>query len=628
MSSKKMKVSNEVVYAVAEGKLLSLSKVKDETFSKEMMGKGYAIIPTSKAVYSPVTGKVVSVFSTKHAITILSDNGSEIIVHVGIDTIETKGEYFDAHVKEGDKVKVGTKLISFDLEKLEQEKYDMTIPVVILNTKDYEVIDMIEEDEVSLKDKVLTLEAKENAEVTITENVNNNLTDSIVKYLGGANNIKTIEHCATRLRVNLVDEKLLNEKELEKTPGVLGVVHAMGGVQIIIGNSVNNVYQTIISTNKIDTASTKKEKKGNIFNNLLNVLSAILGPVIPLIMTSGLISSLLIIMKMAGLSETSGEYILLQTAANAIFYFLPVLVGYTSAKRFNCNPVYGIFVGGLLLHPTIMGLFGVEPGISFLGIPVIALDYSSSLIPSILGVWILSYVEKLVDKYLPNAVKFVLKPLLIILIMLPITICVAGPLGIIVGSILANFISFVHAQASWLALIISAALAPVMVMTGMHLAFMPLIFENFAKFGYDNFLFVSFIGMNFSQFAVALAVMLKTKNSSLRQLAGSSALTAFLCGVTEPTLFGITIRLKKPLVATFIGCIASAVFCAIVGVKVFAFGAPSFFTMPIFINPDGTTTNLMFATIAVIITIVVTFVATWVLGFDDSIYEENKQGDE
>ena len=623
MNTGKMKINDEIIYAVAEGELVSLASVNDETFSKEMMGKGYAIIPLSDIVCSPVDGRVISIFETKHAITIISDNGSEIIVHVGIDTIKTSEGTFTSHVNEGDRVKVGTKLLSFDLAKLNQE-YDMTILVVVLNTKDYVSFDMVDKQNVKDKDKVLTLVAKENTSKVAVENDSKTLGEAIVKHLGGAKNIKTIEHCATRLRVNLVDETLLKEKELEKTVGVLGVVHAMGGLQIIIGNTVNGVYDTIISNYKFDNPKVKNNERGNIVNGLLNTLSAILGPVIPAIMTSGLISSLLILMTMAGLSNTSGEYIMLQTAANTIFYFLPVMVGYTSAKRFNCNPVYGIFVGGLLLHPTIMGLFGAEQGISFLGIPVIALDYSSSLIPSILSVWVLAYVEKYVDKFLPSAVKFVMKPLLIVLIMLPITICVAGPLGIVIGSILANLISFVHAQASWLALLISAALAPIMVMTGMHLAFMPLLFENFAKFGYDNFLFVSFIGMNFSQFAVALAVMLKTKNTSLRQLAGSSALTAFLCGVTEPTLFGITIRLKKPLIATFMGCMASAIFCAITGVKVYAFGAPSFFTMPIFINPDGTTSNLMFAAIAVIITIVVTFVATWLLGFDDSIYEDNQ----
>jgi len=623
MNSEKKKISNEIIYAVTEGELVSLTSVNDETFSKEMMGKGYAIIPSSGIVCSPVEGEVISIFETKHAITILSDNGCEVIVHIGIDTIKTSEGAFVAHVNEGDRVEAGTKVLSFDLLKLKQE-FDMIIPVVVLNTNDYVSFDIVAKEMVKTKDKVLTLVAKENTNREEVQNDNQALGEAIVKHLGGVANIKTIEHCATRLRVNLVDESLLKERELEKITGVLGVVHAMGGVQIIIGNTVNRVYEAITTNHKFESKEMENKKRGNIVNGLLNTLSAILGPVIPLIMTSGLISSLLILMTMAGLSNTSGEYIMLQTAANTIFYFLPVMVGYTSAKRFNCNPVYGIYVGALLLHPTIMGLFGAEQGISFLGIPVIALDYSSSLIPSILSVWVLSYVEKYVDKFLPSAVKFVMKPLLIALIMLPITICVAGPLGIVIGSILANLIAFVHAQASWLALLISAALAPIMVMTGMHLAFMPLLFENFAKFGYDNFLFVSFIGMNFSQFAVALAVMLKTKNTSLRQLAGSSALTAFLCGVTEPTLFGITIRLKKPLIATFMGCMASAIFCAITGVKVYAFGAPSFFTMPIFINPDGTTSNLMFAAIAVIITIVVTFVATWLLGFDDSIYEENQ----
>ena len=156
----------------------------------------------------------------------------------------------------------------------------------------------------------------------------------------------------------------------------------------------------------------------------------------------------------------------------------------------------------------------------------------------------------------------------------------------------------------------------------MHLALIPLVMSMFATAGYDNMLFVAFIGMNFSQFGVALACMLKTKNKNLRTLASSCAITAFLAGVTEPTLYGICVRMKKPLIATWIACIVNAIFSAIFSVRVYSFGAPSFFTMPIFLNPDGTMSNFYFAIAAAAITIVVSFVSTWVLGFDDSIYGE------
>ena len=190
------------------------------------------------------------------------------------------------------------------------------------------------------------------------------------------------------------------------------------------------------------------------------------------------------------------------------------------------------------------------------------------------------------------------------------------------GDLLCKVLTAINNVAPWSSVLIVGCLAPLLVLTGMHLALIPLVMSMFATAGYDNMLFVAFIGMNFSQFGVALACMLKTKNKNLRTLASSCAITAFLAGVTEPTLYGICVRMKKPLIATWIACIVNAIFCAIFSVRVYSFGAPSFFTMPIFLNPDGTMSNFYFAIAAAAITIVVSFVSTWVLGFDDSIYGE------
>jgi len=455
------------------------------------------------------------------------------------------------------------------------------------------------------------------------KNTNYELGVNIIEKLGSENNIKSIGHCSTRLRIQLYDVEIISKEEVQKIPGVLGVVEAIGGLQIIIGNNVSKVYNEI--QNKYNFQSGAQGSiEASFIDKLLNTLAAILGPAIPAIVASGLISALLIIFVKLGMSPEGNTYIILNTASNVAFYFLPIILAYTSSKRFNCDPILAIFFGGLMLHPSIIELVNVGETVSLIGIPIRLVDYSSSLVPIILTVWVLSYVEMLAQKYVPDDVKYVIKPLLIVLVMIPITLCITGPAGAIIGDGLASVLTFLYSKASWLALLIVAALAPVMVMTGMHLALLPLIITNFATLGYDNLMFVAFIGMNFSQFAVSMAVLLKTKNKFLKQLATGTAITAFLCGVTEPALYGITIRLKKPLIATFIGCIANGIFCAITQVKVYSFGAPSFFTMPIFMNPDGTNSNFIFAVIAVVISIVVTFAATWILGFDDSIYEESQ----
>ena len=456
------------------------------------------------------------------------------------------------------------------------------------------------------------------------------LGDEIITRLGGEQNITKLFHCATRLRFQLADMSKSELEGIKKLPDVMGVVESVGGVQVIIGNDVASAYDAIVAKHKIENSSDGKKvekadaapEKNGIVSKILNVLSAILGPAIPLIMCSGLISALLIILTKCGLSTEGTTYTIISMVGNAALYFLPVLLAYTSAKKFGCDIMTSVFLGAIMISPTLIGLTEQGSFASLFGLPVKTVNYSSTVIPIILTIWIFSYVEKLVVKIVPAAVKFVFKPLLSVIIMIPVMLCITGPIGSYCGDLLCKALTAINNVAPWSSVLIVGCLAPLLVLTGMHLALIPLVMSMFATAGYDNMLFVAFIGMNFSQFGVALACMLKTKNKNLRTLASSCAITAFLAGVTEPTLYGICVRMKKPLIATWIACIVNAIFSAIFSVRVYSFGAPSFFTMPIFLNPDGTMSNFYFAIAAAAITIVVSFVSTWVLGFDDSIYGE------
>lgn len=611
------------IYGITQGEIVPLTEVKDPIFSEGMMGKGIAMRPSVGEVYAPFDGSIVSVFPTKHAITLKSEHGCEVLIHVGIDTVNLNGQLLEPLASEGKTVKAGDIIMRFELEQIKARGYDTVIPVVILNSPDYEAIETTSEENGN-KETLLISMVKDQKSVatTIHEQKEFALEHAIISTLGGKENISSIGHCATRLRVNLKDEKLVDQKKLESISGVLGVVKSMGGIQIVIGNTVNQVYANIQKLYNIENSAADNQEKISIPNQILNVLSDILSPAVPLIMASGFISAILVIMTRMGMDQKSSTYIILNAAANVVFYFLPVVLAYTASKRFKCNPIYALFIGGLLLHPDILGFAQKGGTIDLFKLPVTAVDYSSSLLPIILSVWILSHVEKLADKYVPDAAKYVFKPFAIVVIMLPIVLCITGPAGFLLGKAVGSLLTLIYTHASWLAILIVASLAPFLVMTGMHIALTPIIIlSNFENLGYDNMLLIAFIGMNFSQFAVALAVMLKTKKSNLKQLAASCALTAFLSGITEPTLYGISVKLKKPFYATFIGCIANGIFCAIANVKIFSFAPPSFFTLPIFMNPDGTNTNFILALCTIGITIVVTFAATWILGFDDSVFE-------
>ena len=440
--------------------------------------------------------------------------------------------------------------------------------------------------------------------------------------------VSKMHHCSTRLRLTLNEGVEFPDEALKAIEGVLGTKKSMDGYQIIIGNNVSNVYAEIMKlygddfeggtgqgVRKEVPSGAKAAPKG-WFETFTGAIAAIVGPVIPAVVASGLVSALISILGLLGISTESTTMTYLSALSSVALYFLPFLLAFTASKYFNVSPIMAIFMAGLLMYPGVSALAGSETPVTLFGIPVHAMDYSSSLIPIILTIWAMKYVVAFVEKIVPSAVRYMLIPLLTVLIMLPIAICVTGPIGGLIGTGIANGILAVYNVAPGFGVLLFSALAPLLVLTGSHLVLIPIVFTNMATIGYDNFIMPAFIGMNFSQFAVALAVFLKSKNTVLKQTASSCAITAFFAGVTEPTLYGLSIRLKRPLIATFIGCFANGVVCGLMNVREFSFAPPSFFAMANFIDPSGSN-NFSMAILAAVVTIVVTFAATWLLGFEE-----------
>lgn len=448
------------------------------------------------------------------------------------------------------------------------------------------------------------------------------LAHEIMKYVGGANNIATLNHCSTRLRLTINNEESFQVDEIKKIEGVFDVVKSMGGYQIIVGNNVAKVYKEIVSNYSIKVTENSGKVASNPFEAVMDALAKTMGPAIPAIVVGGLFSAIIVLLGYAGLSAESTTMVYLTAASQAAFYFLPFIVAYTSAKYFNCSPVLALFLAAIMMYPDVAALAGTNA--TFFGLPVTTVNYANSLIPMVLTIWMMSYVERFAEKYVPSAVRYVFVPLLIVVVMMPIALCVTGPLGTLIGNLLGSLIMWVNGIAPWATVLVVGCVAPFMVLTGTHLALLPLLISNFSTLGYDNTLLVAFIGMNFSQFAVSAAVFFKAKSPSLKATASSTALTAFLTGTTEPALYGLSVRLKKPLIATFIGCIANGIYCAILGVKIYSFGAPSFFTMANFIDPAGSN-NFLLAIGAAVLTIVVTFAATWILGFDETGFDQSEE---
>jgi len=452
---------------------------------------------------------------------------------------------------------------------------------------------------------------------------NQRLAREIMAHVGGADNITALNHCTTRLRLQVKDPEKFDLEAIKKISGVLDVIKSMGGFQIIVGNNVRKVFDVIVAEYNVKVDAAGGRVSANWFQVLLNVLSDIMGPALPAIVGAGLFSAIATICTLCGMSTESSTYQIIYAVSQVPFYFLPFILAYTCARHWKLNPVMTIFLTGVMFHPSFSALVDAGGKIDLFGLPVTATSYAFTFIPIILTCWAMHYVSEFLEEHIPDSVRYVMVPFLTMAIMVPIALCITGPIGTWIGAIVNGFVGMINSKVPWLTVLVVGFLAPFLVLTGSHLALTPLFIVGFSTLGYDSIVFPAFIGMNFSQFAVSLAVFLKTKNKNLKQTSFSTGLTAFLTGTTEPTLYGICIRLKKPLIATVIGSTANAIYCAIFGVKEYAMGAPSFFTMVNFIDPNGSN-NFVYAIGAVVVTIVVTFAATWILGWDESIFNSDE----
>lgn len=440
----------------------------------------------------------------------------------------------------------------------------------------------------------------------------------LIKKLGGEKNVDSLTHCMTRLRFVLKDESGIDDKAVENIPGVMGIMKKGGQYQVIIGNNVAKCYSEI---NKLygfsDTASSNGKKvKRNPVTVALDFISGCMTPMIPAIIAGGLIKVLLVVLGPSLLnviSATGDTYIIMNAIGDAAFYFLPVFIAVTASKKLGCNTYLAIMVAAMLLYPDLITLLGGEAPTKLFGfIPVIHGSYSSSVIPAMLATILLKYVEKLVDKITPEWSKNFLKPLLIVLITAPITLCLLAPLGLVIGNGLQFVLNYIYNFAPWLAMALFAAFMPFIVMTGMHWAFVPAALLAISNPGYEFMLLPAMLASNIAQAGATFAVAVKTKDSKMRQIAIPAGISALLAGVTEPAMYGVTLKLKKPMYAACIAGGVGGVIMGIVKLKAYAFATPCLTAIVQFISPDGGK-NMLFACIIAALSFVLSFVLALIM---------------
>ena len=445
------------------------------------------------------------------------------------------------------------------------------------------------------------------------------LAANIVKMVGGADNIVHLEHCSTRLRFALVDKSKVNQEELKKMPGILGVVIA-AQVQVIIGNNVIEVYDEIMKICPLGAANMGlrgvNKEKNNIPSQFLEFIMGIFQPLVPALAGAGVLKSVLLLLSLLGiLSPSSAIYTILITISDATFYFLPIMVAVTTANVLKSNRLVAVAAVGYMLLPATTAM--LAKGTVIFGITLTNIAYGAQIFPAILCVVFLSYMERLFNKISPKSIRIFFVPMMSLAITIPMTLIILGPLGYNAGLIFTAVILFIYSKLGFIALGILGAVLPFMIATGMHKTLLPYALASFSQFGFEALYTPASLAHNISESGACFAVALRTKDKTLRQVAISAGISA-LMGITEPALYGVTLQRKRALLGVVLSGGISGMLVGLLAVKAFVPVGPGLASMSQFIDPNNNN-NLIMAVICFIVALFGSFVITFIIWKDEKI---------
>ena len=469
-----------------------------------------------------------------------------------------------------------------------------------------------------------TSERKEEKKI-IMANHNEKLINEILRAVGGKENILSATHCITRLRFHLADTKKADIETVKKIDGVVGCVYKAGQFQVIIGPQVNEVYNDLIRMTglknepAVDAKTEDSAEKKNILSRLIDTMASIVMPMIGPLAGAGMIKAILsLLTQFALISKDSQTYQLFYLVADGVFYYMPFFLAFSAGKKFKCNPYLSLIFAAMLVHPNYMAMKTAGEAVKLFGfLPVTLASYTSSVVPIILIVYFQSIVENFFAKITPKAIKVFFVPMVTILITVPVGYVVLGPLGSIVGTYLAKGFTALDTYASWLCPTLVGGLCPLLVMTGMHYALGSAQSIQRATLGYATILAPGMVCSNMAQSAATFGVALKSKNPELKSLASTVGVTA-LCGITEPTLYGVGLKYKTPLYCAMAGGALGGLFAGLMHVKQWAYGTSTIFALAVYLGEDN---SFVYMCIAVAIAMLSAFILSY-LTFKDPVQEK------
>ena len=467
-----------------------------------------------------------------------------------------------------------------------------------------------------------------------------NLAKEILENVGGKENINSLTHCVTRLRFRLKDESKANDEALKNNPGVVTVMKSAGQYQVVIGNHVPLVYADVCELAGISngTQQVEEEAPQGLFNKLIDIISGCFQPILGPLCAAGIIKGLnaLLVFILGSSFNNSGTYMILNAIGDSIFNFLPIILGYTAAKKFNVNVIVGMIIGATLCYPTIQTdtlsaagkAIGTLPFIGsyytkFIGIPFVSGNYTSTVVPVICIVALAAQIQKIAKKFVPEMLQNFFVPFFVLIISLPIGLLVIGPVVSLLTTVLSNMFAGLYAFSPIVTAFVIGALWQCLVIFGLHWALVPMAMVNIGNLGYDTIL-PGMLGTTFAATGVLAAMYLKLKDENKKALAIPGVISAF-CGVTEPAIYGFLLPEKTPFVFSCIGGAVGGAIMGTVAVKQYVIGGLGIFSVVNFISPKGNATGKIISLIAGAVSLVVGFVLTMIFYKTNDQQVENKE---
>ena len=655
------------------GRVIDLADVPDPVFSSKAVGDGLGVEPDDGAIVSPVDATVTMVAGTGHAIGFKADSGLEVLVHLGVDTVELEGEPFDLGVSVGDAVRAGDALGTMDLEAIRAAGKAATAIVVLTNTMTHlESLSVtIGEAEAGTTIATAVLKSGESAAddddaagsgaVSGTGGADG-LTGfdataaGIIRSIGGPDNVRSVLHCITRVRFYLKDQSLADDVAVADTEGVIDVAKAGGQYQVVIGPAVEDVYDAVVkqlpgtARGDADGGEVEEVERPTTligwlkfgFSSMIGVITGSMIPVIGLLAASGVLKGILSLLTQFDIvGAGTSTYKIIDAMSSSVFYFLPIIIGFTAARRLGSDPIVVAIIGGVLCYPSLIDLSNSDASdyrivarlgqtvfnADFFGIPVSLPErtaYTSSIFPIIVAAWLAARIEPVLKRRIPVVVRSIFMPLLEVFIVSALILLVFGPVIMFISGGIAGAIKLVlglnFSLAGFdlnfsLAGLFIGGFYQCLVIFGLHWAVIPLISADLAQTGSSPLNAIVSATM-IAQGGGALAVWLKTRNARIRTLAGPATISAF-CGITEPAMYGLNLKYGRIFITASIGGAVGGLLTGLFNVTMYGFTG-AFVGFPSFVNPEGIDSGFTGYWIASIAALAVSFTCTYFFGFSDA----------